>query len=252
MARGNGSRTIAPPGRPALEIQPPGRARVGLRAKQDAPIEIVIPKIKTETISVKVVQMAMNGLVSHEFGFKSKQEIRDKQAQMVKTKKGKRVPFEEYRQSMYALRGATIPKKPMEIGQSVKFTKGIYAVPVDAFKNAIISSCRFIEGVAMTTITSALDVLGDEDGLVPIKFSKVVFREDVVRIGKFPNKVADLRYRGEYRDWSVDLEIEFSTSFLSPQSVVNLVEHAGYYIGVGDWRKEKKGRFGKFAVAHRS
>lgn len=74
------------------------------------------------------------------------------------------------------------------------------------------------------------------------------FCEDMVKVG--PSKVADLRYRPAFRDWSTEIEIELlETGTFSIEDIVNAFELGGFMNGVGEWRIEKDGEFGCFHVA---
>ena len=70
-------------------------------------------------------------------------------------------------------------------------------------------------------------------------------REDVVRIGR---GAAELRYRPEFPEWSAQLKVTYVTSALTRDSVLSLIDAGGMGIGVGDWRPERKGAYGTYAV----
>lgn len=54
--------------------------------------------------------------------------------------------------------------------------------------------------------------------------------------------------RPRFDKWSATFKIELTDDSL-PVSVLNeILEHAGRYVGIGDWRPEKKGMFGKFML----
>lgn len=54
--------------------------------------------------------------------------------------------------------------------------------------------------------------------------------------------------RPQYDKWSASFEIVLNDDGV-PVSVINeILEQAGKYVGVGDWRPEKKGMFGKFMI----
>jgi len=57
----------------------------------------------------------------------------------------------------------------------------------------------------------------------------------------------DMRYRPEFSEWSVNVIVEIDSDLLNEQDVVNLVNRAGFSIGVGEWRPEKGGEYGRFA-----
>jgi hypothetical protein len=55
--------------------------------------------------------------------------------------------------------------------------------------------------------------------------------------------------RPKYNNWKASFEIILNDDAV-PVSVLNeVLEHAGKYVGVGDWRPEKKGMFGKFMIS---
>ena len=56
-----------------------------------------------------------------------------------------------------------------------------------------------------------------------------------------------MRYRPMFKNWALEFHIEFEDE-ISPEVVKEALEIAGRYVGIGDWRPEKKGKFGKFQV----
>jgi hypothetical protein len=54
--------------------------------------------------------------------------------------------------------------------------------------------------------------------------------------------------RPKFSKWSASFEIVLNDSAI-PVSVLNeILEHAGKYVGIGDWRPQTKGMFGKFMI----
>jgi len=56
-----------------------------------------------------------------------------------------------------------------------------------------------------------------------------------------------MRYRPMFKNWNIEFEIEIEDE-ISPEVVKEAFEIAGRYVGIGDWRPQKKGKFGKFQV----
>lgn len=57
-----------------------------------------------------------------------------------------------------------------------------------------------------------------------------------------------IRYRPRFDQWALDFEIRATDDEL-PKDVLNQVlTYAGQYVGIGDWRPEKMGKYGKFIV----
>lgn len=56
-----------------------------------------------------------------------------------------------------------------------------------------------------------------------------------------------MRYRPMFRKWKLQFYIEFEEEI--PKEVIKEgLEIAGKFVGIGDWRPQKKGKFGKFQV----
>lgn len=56
-----------------------------------------------------------------------------------------------------------------------------------------------------------------------------------------------MRYRPIFNEWVLEFHVNFEDEI--PASVVKeALEIAGKYVGIGDWRPSKKGKFGKFQV----
>lgn len=56
-----------------------------------------------------------------------------------------------------------------------------------------------------------------------------------------------MRYRPMFKDWALQFHIE-SEDEIPAEAIKEALEIAGKYVGIGDWRPEKKGKFGKFQV----
>jgi len=50
--------------------------------------------------------------------------------------------------------------------------------------------------------------------------------------------------------WGCEFEIILNDESIDTSTIHEILEHAGKYVGIGDWRPEKKGMFGKFYVKH--
>lgn len=84
-------------------------------------------------------------------------------------------------------------------------------------------------------------------GILPLKYSK---EEVLTHWGRTSGRNRSPRkiMRNAFHDWSVDVEIEYNKEQLSAEQIVNILNWAGFHIGVGAFRKEKTGNFGLFEV----
>lgn len=200
---------------------------------------IELPRIKLQTIELTVE--SDSALICHAWAEKAKKEMLDKQMKKAKGAKAAKDPFTDYVQSLYWLNGDNnirkSPKKPTE----KDFAQARFAFPAMGFKSAAVDACSYVDGVTKVAARGAFHICAD---WVEIK-GKPSMREDMVRIGM---GTADIRYRGEFREWRASFKIRFNMNVLSAEQIINLFNIAGFAIGVGEWRPQKDGSFGMFHV----
>lgn len=187
----------------------------------DAAIAIEIPKIRVRQMEVTLV--GDSPLICHAWSEKAKRQMLDKQMKKAKTAKEAKDPERDYKESLY------------------EHPDGGHGFPCVAFKSAAVGACRFSDGIKMTEARGAFHVVGE---LAKIN-GEPSMREDMVRVGM---GTADIRYRGEFKEWSVKLLVSYNADALSPEQIINLFNIAGFGVGVGEWRPEKDGSYGRFHV----
>ena len=84
-----------------------------------------------------------------------------------------------------------------------------------------------------------------EEFEIPHKIQEYEIHKSLVVIPSTKGRV--MRYRPMFKKWIIEFHIEGEEEI--PQDVIKeALEIAGKYVGIGDWRPEKKGKFGKFQV----
>lgn len=207
-------------------------------AKNDGPI--IIPEIELATVNLKV--SGTSPLIMHKWDTKAKQEILDKQMKKAKTKGHEaKNPVECYINSMYWLSGE--PEEKTEEGVLEAIANGArFGFPSTAFKASAVSGAfRAKITKDKVSMNGAFHILGD---MVEIEGIPVM-REDMVKIGM---GTADIRFRGEFPEWSAVLPIRFNMGVLSVEQLVNMFNLGGFAVGVGEWRPEKGGSYGMYEV----
>ena len=193
--------------------------------------QIIIDRIGAETIRVPII--GTSPLIVHRWAEKAKRAMLDAQQGKKKVKEI-RDPQADYEDSFYRIATDDGDK---------------YGFPALAFKAATIGAARFYDkSVTMTSLRQMLFFRGvytkaDPQELVEIH-GEPRMREDVVRVGQG----TDLRYRGEFPEWSAELEITYVTSTLSRGSVLSLIDAGGMGCGIGEWRPQKSGEFGCYRI----
>lgn len=197
----------------------------------DTPIQI--PKIDVRQMAITLV--GDSPLICHRWSEKAKKEILDKQMKKGKTAKVAKDPFRDFIDSLYWL--SEMPSNPTEA--DVK--NATFGFPSVAFKAAAVTACGEVDGMKMTQARRRFHVDGE---FVTIDGTPTM-RDDMVRIGM---GTADIRFRGEFKTWRATVQISFNASAISPEQITNLLNLAGFGVGIGEWRAEKEGSYGRFHV----
>lgn len=197
------------------------------------PLTISIPRINVQHL--KIVVVGDSPLICHAWSEKAKRQMLDKQMKKAKSAKAAKDPVADFCESLYWL--SPKPATPTE----ADVAQGTFGFPCVAFKAAAVGACRFSDGIKMTEARGAFHVVGE--------FAEIdgtpTPREDMVRIAM---GTADIRFRGEFKTWMTELTVDYNASVLSPEQIVNLFNLAGFGVGVGEWRPEKDGSYGRFHV----
>lgn len=199
--------------------------------------------IEIAPLKLGMMSLTLRGtapLIVHRFGAKQQEQIRKKQGGEATQGRGKKEPVQDFLDCFYSLAGEP---KLIRKGESV-FAKGRFGFPTSGFKKAAVSAGDQV-GLRPSLVSKAFHVMGE---MTEIKHKSLPeMRCDVVRIGAM-TKVADLRYRPYFDNWSVDLEITYNVNAITPSQIANLFNTAGFAIGVGDWRPQRGGNHGMFEV----
>lgn len=186
-------------------------------------------KIDLPALNIQAFELTLVGdspLICHAWSHKAKQQMLEKQMKKAATAKAAKDPEQDYLDSLYP------------------HPEGGYGFPAVAFKSAAVSACRALDKtITMVQARGAFHIIGE---LVKID-GEPRPREDMVRVGM---GTADIRFRGEFPEWKTTFLVRYNASVLQAEQIINLFNHAGFHVGVGENRPEKSGNgFGMFHVA---
>lgn len=206
--------------------------------------------IEIRPLDIKTVNLHIVGdtpLIMHAWSDKAKRMMLEAQMGMSKGKKKEyKNPVEDFINSMYWLEGK--PTEYTEEAYENAIASGArFGFPVTGFKQAAISSAyRMGWSKNKVSLQGEFFFEADEDGMIEIKSDKPIMREDMVKVGM---GTADLRYRGEFRNWSADIVMRYNANGqYSLENIVNMINAGGYVCGIGEWRPEKSGQNGMFHI----
>ena len=215
-------------------------------ATKKAVTEVIeIRPIEINKVTIRIV--GDTPLIMHAWSEKAKRMMLEAQMGVAKGKKKEaKNPVDDFIRSMYWL-------TPMpEDGTMESFEEAIsngarFGFPVTAFKQAAISAAyRMGWAKDKMSMRGAFFIDSDENGMIEIHSDTPEMREDMVKVGM---GTADIRYRGEFKNWYADLTISYNANGqYSLENIVNIINAGGYVCGVGEWRPERDGQNGMFHV----
>lgn len=207
-------------------------------------IEIRPIQIKKATIHI----VGDSPLIVHAWSEKAKREMLEKQMKVTKTKaKTAKNPVEDFIRSMYWL--TPMPEEMTESAFNEAIQNGArFGFPVTGFKQAAISAAyRMGWAKDKASLRGAFFIDCDENQMVEIHSDPPIMREDMV---KLLGTTADIRYRGEFRNWSADITVSFNENGqYTLEQIINIINAGGYVCGIGEWRPEKDGQYGMFHIS---
>ena len=217
---------------------------------------IGIKPINIETVPLIIV--GTTPLIVHAWSDKAKKMILDKQTgKKVGAKHDIKVPYNDFINSLYWL-----TPKPLDGANDEEAEQAFYgaveagakfAFPTTGIKQSIISGAYragldvkqtelrgtfFLKGATDASTTDMAEIVGPAPEM----------REDMVRVGGM-SKSADVRYRGEFKQWEIPLLLEYNRDGkYSLEQILNMVGFGGFCCGLGEWRPEKDGQNGMYVL----
>ena len=203
-------------------------------------------RIELKSVEIKSTKVTIIGdspLLMRRFSEKAKQQLLDIQTKKAKSVKEARDPWADMIDGLNWL-------TPMpEVKTEEEFNKAVangakFGFPAVGLKQSAISAA-YRAGLSKNKV--------ELQGLfhIPDEFIEIEgipeMREDYVKIPK--TGAADLAFRGEFKQWKSTFTINYIDGIYSLEQIINFINLGGFTVGIGEWRPEKGGSFGRFHVA---
>ena len=221
-------------------------------AKKKTEEIVEIKAIKLERVPLRVV--GETPLIVHAWSEKAKRQMLDaQQGKKAGTKKEAKNPVRDFIDTAYWL-----TEKPEE-GTFEAYEQAIkegarFMFPITALKNASVAAPYRMGWTKDKVSMRGAMWLMDQNprGDVPMDMAEIHFtgmpemREDMVRVGM---GTADLRYRMQFDEWYMDVILEYNKGGqYSLENLLNIINAGGLVCGLGEWRNERGGLFGRYHV----
>lgn len=219
--------------RAKVEVEAEANDVEELEEGQEVAVKLQIPRLKIARMPVKIV--GISPLIMKRFGPLAQAGVEDRQQPAGKSK----------------IRKPRDAKAEVEDGlHRLSNGKG-FGFPAGGVKKAIVSGTHKDLGLAMTAVKRAFFLLPDdlEKNLIKIeKCGKPKTRVDRVRLKGMGGGSTDVRYRAYFPKWEMTLNIEYDAERIDPETLVALIQRGGWSTGIGEWRPERNGEYGRFAI----
>ena len=128
-----------------------------------------------------------------------------------------------------------------------KLENGQPYIPARYFEGSLIEAGKSFKGKGKTNLSKIMGAMVsvEPDG---IKLTGVAWVEDI-QVGVNPMTGGRMQiHRPRFDKWGAKFSLTISTDDIPTETLKEMLDHAGLYVGVGDWRPAKKGKYGKFLV----
>lgn len=225
-----------------------------------------VTTVEMRPIKIKQVKIRIVGdspLITHAWSEKAKREMLQSQMGKGKTKKKPtKIPFDDFARALHWI--TEMPTETIidpatnearDVVTEDLFEKALndgakFGFPADSFKMAANAAAYRLGWVKNQMELRGAYFINGENGesVLEIKGDVPMMREDMVRV----QMSADIRYRPIFENWYCDAVLEYNASSnLKLDDILNCINAGGYCVGVGEWRPEKDGRYGRFHVETR-
>lgn len=171
-------------------------------------------------------------IIMHRYSKKAREQLLFPKGRINSAEKAENLkhdPLGEYRECFYRNRDSSEP--------------ALFHLPTGMFSKALAAAALDMPGASKAQIlrlasvtTRQINVFG-----VPQMFMAMTRSSDMAR-------TPDVRTRPVFPVAACKIEIEFVSSLLKQNQIVNLLAAAGVIVGIGDWRPQKGGPHGKFRI----
>jgi len=130
--------------------------------------------------------------------------------------------------------------------------KGNYCIPSCAFRSALLNGLKHMKvgkSSAISVYQAAVFNVDDISVLIDPKTESPLKKYTIDKRRAVIKNNGIIRSRPRFEKWGCFLYLQIDTDYISVEDVKNMLNNAGMKIGVGDFRIEKRGPFGRFSAA---
>jgi len=185
-------------------------------------IKVQIPELKKETISVEIIGLTPLIMEKMDMDVVERYNL----------KKGKKLSKKD-----------DVLEEEKYEGKKHFTEDGKIGFPSAGFRNGMVEVAPYLDGMDKKKIRS----IQTTQEIIPIKYKKEV--KDIKwgktsGITKAPRKII----RPKFQEWSCKVDFTYNAEMISAEQVINLLNWAGFHMGIGGFRPQCSGIFGQYEV----
>jgi hypothetical protein len=129
--------------------------------------------------------------------------------------------------------------------------KGNICIPSCAFRSSLLNGLKnkkIGKSSAISVFQAAVFNVDELSILINPKTGEPIETFDIDSRRCIIQRQGIIRNRPRFNEWGCYLYVQIDTSILTPEQVVENLNNSGMIIGVGDFRIEKRGPFGRYSA----
>ena len=125
---------------------------------------------------------------------------------------------------------------------------GKYGMPAYLVRLACLSAAKSLKDWDL--VTAVRGCFFTDDVIAPISKVKPLPRKDNVNVDiRHRGSKMMMKWRAQFdKGWEMTVPAKLDKDHLSVAQLASLLERAGTTVGIGEWRPEREGKFGKFRL----
>ena len=143
--------------------------------------------------------------------------------------------------------GANNPTEAQGLYHSYITPTGEFYIPNEHFKQCFLNASKAVKGKVGAATKSMKQVVAGQFFVLPARIPFVRF--DEVDVRSAVNRVVKARImtkRPRWNEWKCEFVLEVHNDTISIETIKNIINHGGSFVGVGSYRPEHSGEFGRF------
>ena len=201
---------------------------MAVKKKDDTDQAIMIKKIEPDIVRCAI--LGASPMIMHRFAFKAWQELllpAAKKNAAAKAENLKHDPLNEFRECCYRNRSEEEPT-------AIHY-------PAGAFSKALAAAALDLPGATKAQILRLVGVVSTQINI----YGTPTLGMDMVRSSDMA-RTPDVRTRAYLPEWCCTVDISYIKSLIGKEQIINLLDAAGLIVGIGDYRPQKGGQYGRF------